>query len=160
MQHYGRRRLGWYAFARALKPEAIVETGVEKGLGACVLTKALTENAKEGHPGRYFGTDIDTNAGYLFRPPNTDVGEILYGGFLFFAERPRDHWYPGAGIGIAFRKQPTAVGGNKRQSRCTRRAAIRATGGDAAAIDMKSRCLAETVSDARISRAPVRAASK
>lgn len=172
VQHFG-RRLGWYAFARALKPEVIVETGVEKGLGACVLTKALIENAKEGHPGRYYGTDIDTDAGYLFRPPYSGVGEILYGDsieslqrldrgidlfindsdhsaeyeareyrvvasrltpsaivladnahgstalrdfsaetnrhFIFFAERPKDHWYPGAGIGISFRRGLTAT---------------------------------------------------
>jgi hypothetical protein len=27
--------------------------------------------------------------------------------FLFFREQPQDHWYPGAGIGIAYR--PDAV---------------------------------------------------
>ena len=166
VQHYG-RRLGWYAFARALKPRVIVETGVDKGLGACVLAKALIENEREGHPGRYFGTDIDPSAGYLFKPPYSDAGDLLYGDsiqslktlgrnidlfindsdhsvdyeareyqivesaltpgavilgdnahvtsallefaaqtgreFLFFAERPKDHWYPGGGIGIAFR---------------------------------------------------------
>jgi hypothetical protein len=26
--------------------------------------------------------------------------------FLMFHERPKDHWYPGAGIGISFPSQP------------------------------------------------------
>ncbi len=25
--------------------------------------------------------------------------------FLFFQEKPEDHWYPGGGIGVAFRKE-------------------------------------------------------
>ena len=33
---YG-RRIGWYALVRALKPRTVVETGVDKGLGSCVL---------------------------------------------------------------------------------------------------------------------------
>jgi hypothetical protein len=27
---------------------------------------------------------------------------ISYRNFLFFKEEPEEHWYPGAGIGIAF----------------------------------------------------------
>lgn len=162
------RRVGWYALARALKPRIIIETGVDKGLGACVLTAALMRNALDGHAGRYFGTDIDAGAGYLLSGPYAEYGEILRGDsiesleafsgvidmfindsdhsaeyeareyatiegklspgaiilgdnshvtdallefslrtgrdFLFFQERPADHWYPGAGIGISFRR--------------------------------------------------------
>ena len=47
------RRIGWYAFARALKPKVIVETGVDKGLGSCVLTAALKRNNEEGYEGKY-----------------------------------------------------------------------------------------------------------
>ena len=75
---YG-RRLGWYALVRALKPQTVVETGVDKGLGSCVLTAALLRNQAEGHPGRYFGTDINPQAGWLFQGPYREVGEILYG---------------------------------------------------------------------------------
>jgi predicted O-methyltransferase YrrM len=165
---YG-RRLGWYAFVRALKPSVVIETGVDKGLGACVLTAALRRNAAEGKPGRYYGTDINPNAGFLLSGPYAEHGRILYGDsieslraldeksidlfindsdhsadyeareyqtvadrlspkaliigdnahcsdkliafaektgrrFLFFQERPADHWYPGAGIGVAWRK--------------------------------------------------------
>jgi predicted O-methyltransferase YrrM len=160
------KRLGWYAFARATKPRIIVETGIDKGLGAVVLTAALRRNAAEGSPGKYFGTDINPEAGYLFTDEYAELGEILYGDsieslvsfpypidlfindsdhsadyeareyeaiaeklapgaivlgdnshvtralldfsrhmrrqFLFFRESPKDHWYPGGGIGVSF----------------------------------------------------------
>jgi hypothetical protein len=159
------RRIGWYAFIRILKPRVVVETGVHHGVGACVITRALMRNAKEGSHGRYFGTDIDPAAGVLFTNPYSAYGEILFGDsltslrhsdacidifindsdhsstyeadeyaevsgmlsdgslilgdnshvtdslrafaekagrpFVFFAEKPADHWYPGAGIGIS-----------------------------------------------------------
>src|SRR3546814_678222 len=78
---YG-RRLGWYAVVRATKPRVVVETGVDKGLGAMVLCAALLRNAEEDRPGRYFGTDINPHAGYLLQPPYDSVGEILYGDSL------------------------------------------------------------------------------
>lgn len=165
---YG-RRIGWYAIVRALKPRVVVETGVDKGLGSCVLTAAILRNRVEGHPGEYFGTDIDVDAGYLLDDRYATAGRIriLYGDsieslarldkdidlfindshhsadyeareyaivakhlspgaillgdnahvspalpefarqsgrrFLFFHEQPADHWYPGAGIGAAYR---------------------------------------------------------
>jgi len=161
---YG-RRLGWYALVRALRPGVVVETGVDKGLGACVLAAALERNAAEGHPGFYYGIDRNPAAGYLLSGRYTRCGRILLGDsveqlkeieridffvhdsdhaaayeareyetiesrltegaivlsdnahgtdelrafarrtrrrFLFFAERPADHWYPGGGIGAAF----------------------------------------------------------
>jgi hypothetical protein len=73
------RRIGWYAFARATKPRVVVETGVEKGLGACVLAAALKRNTEEGHEGRYCGTDIDPRAGYLLSGQYAAFGTILYG---------------------------------------------------------------------------------
>lgn len=168
---YG-RRLGWYAVVRASKPRVIVETGVDKGLGACVLTAALARNTEEGEPGCYYGLDIDREAGYLLQAEYARFGKIIYGAsvetlksfpepidllindsdhtpayeaaeyeavcgklredaivlsdnahltaellafaertgrqFLFFQEKPLRHWYPGAGIGVAFRG-PKAV---------------------------------------------------
>jgi hypothetical protein len=163
------RRLGWYAFVRILKPRVVVETGVDKGLGAVVLCAALMRNEAEGFPGRYYGTDINPNAGFLLAEPYSRMGSILYGDsvtslqsipeidifindsdhsaeyerreyetiapklspegglilgdnchctnalaafselqgrqFIFFREEPKDHWYPGAGIGISFVSQ-------------------------------------------------------
>lgn len=73
------RRLGWYAVVRALKPGVVIETGVDKGLGACLLTAAIMRNSEEGHPGRYYGTDIDPGAGYLLTGKYAEFGEVLYG---------------------------------------------------------------------------------
>ena len=164
---YG-RRLGWYAFVRALKPRVVLETGVDKGLGACVLTAAIRRNSAEGFPGDYYGTDINPEAGFLLAGPYAQFGKVLYGdsieslanldktidlmvndsdhsaayeareyatveprlsptaiilgdnshvtdklfefarmsnrNFQYFQEKPRDHWYPGAGIGVAFKR--------------------------------------------------------
>lgn len=76
------RRIGWYAIVRAMKPQVVIETGVEKGLGATVLCAALLRNQKEGRTGRYFGTDIDRAAGMLLAEPYKAMGEILYGDSL------------------------------------------------------------------------------
>jgi methyltransferase family protein len=162
---YG-RRAGWYAFIRSQKPKVVVESGIDKGLGSCVIAAALMRNAAEGHPGRILGIDIDLGAGFLFREPYSQHGELLFGSsldvlrdltatadifiqdsnhsaiyerqeleavkgklapsaivlsdnahcsdellafasrtnrqFLFFQEKPKRHWYPGAGIGAAW----------------------------------------------------------
>ena len=45
------RRMAWYAIIRAKKPKIVIETGVDKGLGSCVIAAALTENEKEGYSG-------------------------------------------------------------------------------------------------------------
>ena len=73
------RRIGWYVFARAIKPKTIIETGVDKGLGACILSAALKKNSEEGYPGKYYGTDINLGAGYLLSGEYQKFGEVLYG---------------------------------------------------------------------------------
>lgn len=75
---YG-RRLGWYALVRAIKPKVVVETGVDKGLGSCIISAALIKNHQEGYKGKYFGTDIDPNAGYLLQGKYAQNCTILYG---------------------------------------------------------------------------------
>jgi predicted O-methyltransferase YrrM len=75
---YG-RRLGWYALVRARKPKTVVETGIDKGMGSCVLAAALLRNAAEGSPGRYYGIDINPRAGICFGGEYDKVGEILFG---------------------------------------------------------------------------------
>ena len=57
----------------------MVETGVDKGLGSCVLAAALLRNRSEGYPGFYFGTDINPSAGWLFQGKYKDIGQIFYG---------------------------------------------------------------------------------
>lgn len=76
--HFG-RRLGWYAFARALKPRIVVETGVDKGLGSVLLCSAIAQNVREGFPGCYYGTDINPRAGFLLCGEYAAMGKILYG---------------------------------------------------------------------------------
>ncbi|SCG38698.1 O-methyltransferase [Micromonospora inositola] len=74
------RRIGWYATVRARKPAHVVETGVDKGLGSCVLAAALLRNAAEGHPGRLTSLDINPEAGYLARAtPWADVVDLVIG---------------------------------------------------------------------------------
>jgi hypothetical protein len=76
---YFGRRIGWYAIVRAIKPKIVVETGVDKGLGSCILISALMKNKEEGYKGYYYGTDINPKAGYLLTREYAKFGEILYG---------------------------------------------------------------------------------
>lgn len=75
---YG-RRIAWYAVVRAVKPRVVVETGVDKGLGACVLTAALQRNHEQGYRGYYFGTDDNPRAGYLLDGRYAEFGRVLHG---------------------------------------------------------------------------------
>ena len=75
---YG-RRMGWYALARALRPRLVIETGVERGLGASVICAALRRNGAAGYPGWYIGTDINPAAGALLVHPYRACGEIRVG---------------------------------------------------------------------------------
>lgn len=74
------RRIGWYAIVRATRPAHVVETGVDKGLGSCVLAAALLRNAADGHPGRVTSLDINPEAGYLARTaPWSEVVDLVIG---------------------------------------------------------------------------------
>jgi hypothetical protein len=59
------RRYAWYAIARVLRPEAIVETGIKDGLGSVLLLRALQRNAAEGAPGRLISFDLYPDKGWL-----------------------------------------------------------------------------------------------
>ena len=65
---YG-RRIGWYAMVRTTKPSVVIESGLDKGLGTCVLAAALLRNEQEGYPGTLYAIDIDPNAGWIVAPP-------------------------------------------------------------------------------------------
>jgi predicted O-methyltransferase YrrM len=146
----------------------VIESGVDKGLGTCLIAAALLKNSEEGHPGRIYGIDLNPDSGYLLGGRYVEFAEIIIGdaveslkkfsksidcfindsdhsptyekaeyetireklspkailigdnahcseelrnfalrtgrNFLFFREEPKDHWYPGAGIGVAFPK--------------------------------------------------------
>ncbi|WP_037607219.1 class I SAM-dependent methyltransferase [Streptacidiphilus rugosus] len=161
---YG-RRIGWYAFVRALRPQFVVETGTNRGLGSAVMAAALLRNGG----GTLSTVDLDPRGGELILPPYRQVVRHTVGdslsflnglaerqqpidllvvdtgytaeheraelaaatplladhavviatksycwqelsgwsedqgrNFLHFAEEPRDHWYPGVGIGVSF----------------------------------------------------------
>ena len=162
---YG-RRLGWYALLRATKPQIVVETGVDRGLGTAILAAAIRRNSQEGFPGMVYATDIVPECGHLLADPYTKHVHILVGdsveslkkmkesvdifihdsdhradyewaeflaieprlhprslvlsdnayctsklmefaqrigkSFLYFQDQPKDHWWPGDGIGATF----------------------------------------------------------
>jgi predicted O-methyltransferase YrrM len=72
------RRAGLYALVRALQPEHVVETGTDKGLGACVIAAALLRN---GH-GRLTTMDINPDAGYLIGDQYASVVDLEVGDSL------------------------------------------------------------------------------
>ena len=74
---YG-RRAGWYALVRACRPERVVETGTDKGLGACVLAAALLRNGV----GRLTTVDVNAEAGYLVAGPYAEVTDLVIGDSL------------------------------------------------------------------------------
>lgn len=88
------RRIGWYALVRASRPKHVVETGVDKGLGTCVLAAAVLRNAAEGDPGRVTSLDINPEAGYLAKArPWSDVVDLVLGdsiGSIVGLDRPVD----------------------------------------------------------------------
>lgn len=70
------RRMGWYAMVRALQPQHVVETGVDKGLGTAVIAAALLRNGS----GRVTSLDINPEAGYLVRgEPWSKVVDLVIG---------------------------------------------------------------------------------
>jgi len=154
------RRLGWYAIVRATKPNVVVETGTEKGLGSLVIAEALLRNGR----GRLVTIDVEPQSGLLIGGVWAKVTEHVIADslvalstisnidlfihdsdhsadhesreldsvsshlsataivlsdnshatsvlaewsqkrkrhFSFFAEKPLNHWYPGAGLGAS-----------------------------------------------------------
>lgn len=59
--HIG-QRAGWYALVRALKPDYIVETETDKGLGSVVSAAAVIRNGS----GHITTVDINDESGLLF----------------------------------------------------------------------------------------------
>ncbi len=81
------RRIGWYALARARRAKIIVETGVDKGLGSCVLAEALRRNAEEGHPGRLYAVDINPDAGMFLKASEyAQFGEFVASDAIAFLD--------------------------------------------------------------------------
>jgi len=86
---YG-RRLGWYAIIRATKPGLVVETGVDKGLGTCVIAAALMKNQSEGNSGTVLAIDINPEAGALVGGDYADFVTYKYDDSLASLSRISD----------------------------------------------------------------------
>lgn len=69
------RRLGWYALVRLLRPAHVVETGTDKGLGACILAAALLRNGT----GQLTTIDVNDASGYLIGGDYATVTTALIG---------------------------------------------------------------------------------
>lgn len=69
------KRLGWYALVRALRPEHVVETGTDKGLGSVVLAAALLRNGN----GRLTTIDVNPDSGYLVTGQYAEVTDRIVG---------------------------------------------------------------------------------
>lgn len=63
------KRYLYYAFARALKPRLIVEAGMDKGLGTCILNLAARKNNAEGSTCEVIGLDQDLERVFLAGEP-------------------------------------------------------------------------------------------
>lgn len=78
-KNYG-RRLKFYLLVRALKPGLVVEAGVDRGLGALLINKALERNISEGYPGEYLGIEIESGKNsFFFHRGEITTGCITYG---------------------------------------------------------------------------------
>jgi hypothetical protein len=69
------RRIGWYALVRARKPQHVVETGTDKGLGSVVLAAALLRNDS----GRLTTIDNNPASGYLISGAYASVVDRVIG---------------------------------------------------------------------------------
>jgi hypothetical protein len=69
------RRIGWYALVRARKPQHVVETGTDKGLGSVVLAAALLRN----NSGRLTTIDNNPASGYLISGAYAPVVDRVIG---------------------------------------------------------------------------------
>jgi predicted O-methyltransferase YrrM len=72
------KRIGWYALVRALRPEHVVETGTDKGLGSVVLASALLRNGL----GTLTTLDVNSDAGYLISGDYATVTDLRLGDSL------------------------------------------------------------------------------
>ncbi len=73
------RRATWYVLTRALKPELVVETGVQDGLGSLAVLRALARNAEEGSPGRLISVDTLPTVGWLVPASEHHAWHLMIG---------------------------------------------------------------------------------
>jgi predicted O-methyltransferase YrrM len=69
------RRIVWYALVRIFKPNVVVESGTEKGLGSLIINRALEKNGI----GQLHTLDIDIYAGSLFDDQDKEKINLVIG---------------------------------------------------------------------------------
>jgi len=69
------RRIVWYALVRIFKPNVVVESGTEKGLGSLIINRALERN----RIGQLYTLDIDIYAGSLFDAQDKEKINLVIG---------------------------------------------------------------------------------
>lgn len=72
------RRIGWYVLVRILRPNIVVETGTDKGLGTLLIAQALKKNGY----GKVYSLDIDLYSGALVDQKHWKNIELLKGDSL------------------------------------------------------------------------------
>jgi predicted O-methyltransferase YrrM len=102
-------RIAYYCIIRALKPEVVVENGVELGYTGIVLCTALLKNKSEGNSGKYYGFDKDPNAGFLIsQKPYDDIACLIYGESLTTLasfNQPIDFYFSDGGRSYYYEKE-------------------------------------------------------
>ena len=73
------RRLLWYILVRALKPELVIESGIDKGLASCLLIYAQYKNKTETKENfEYIGTDIMKKNQFCFNFKNNNFDKYKF----------------------------------------------------------------------------------
>jgi hypothetical protein len=89
---YG-RRLVYYLLVRSMRPRFVVEAGTDKGLGACLIARALQRNAAEGQPGTLVALDTNRSSGAMLGARFMDVARLCICDsveYLYRCEQPID----------------------------------------------------------------------
>ncbi len=72
------RRIVWYLLVRAIKPEIVIESGVDKGLGSALLIYALYKNSLDSNDNEYIGIDIIKNKKNYFNINNNKYDKFSF----------------------------------------------------------------------------------
>ncbi len=74
------RRLLWYILVRSIKPNLVIESGIDKGLGSTLLIYAQYKNTQEINNGdfEYIGTDIVKKKNFIFNQNNSNFKKYQF----------------------------------------------------------------------------------
>ena len=81
------RRLLYYLIVRACKPKVVVEAGTDKGMGACLIARALQRNQQEGKQGYLYALDLEASKGLLLGNQFKTIACLQFGDSVAFLQR-------------------------------------------------------------------------